>query len=54
MYRRKGEYDKAVRDFSEVSRLRPVDASFHLMRGNAYDEKEEYDKAIKDNSQNNL
>ncbi len=47
-YSRKGEYDRAIRDFDAALRLKPDDASAFYNRGNAYAKKGEYDRAIRD------
>ena len=44
----KGEYDKAIADFTEAIRLKPDDAAAFFYRGLAWGNKREYDKAIAD------
>ena len=48
-YGHKGEYDKAIADFTEAIRLEPETISRRIeYRGDAYAEKGEHDKAIAD------
>jgi len=47
-YSRKGEYDRAIRDFDAALRLKPDDASAFYNRGIAYYGKGQYDQAIRD------
>lgn len=47
-YRKKGEYDKAIDDFTEALRLNPKFLSAHAHRGNAHFDKKDYDKALAD------
>jgi tetratricopeptide (TPR) repeat protein len=47
-YAKKGQYDKAIREFSEAIRLDPKNADAYHQRGLAYDQQKEYDKAISD------
>ena len=54
-YHEKGEYDKAIADYTEAIRLNPNDNYAYTWRGRtykqrglSYDEKGEYDKAIAD------
>jgi tetratricopeptide (TPR) repeat protein len=44
----KGEYDNAIKDFTEALRLKPDSAAVYNWRGLAWDSKKEYDKAIAD------
>ena len=44
----KGEYDKAIADYSEAIRLNPKYTWAYINRGNAWQAKGEYDKAIAD------
>lgn len=44
----KGEYDKAVANYSEVLRMNPSDKVAYVNRGIAYDEQGKYDEAISD------
>ena len=46
--RDKGDYDKAIADFTEAIRLDPKDAKAYCNRGVAYGKKREYDKAVAD------
>src|SRR5262249_37259280 len=45
-YLAKGNYDRAVADFSESIRLNPDDATYYNNRGIAYEGKQDYDRAI--------
>ncbi|MDR0569102.1 MAG: tetratricopeptide repeat protein [Spirochaetaceae bacterium] len=45
-HRNKGEYDKAIAEFTQAIQLKPDDAVYYNNRGVAYDKKGEYDKAI--------
>ena len=47
----KGEYDQAIKDYSQAIKLTPGDAAAWFNRGNSYADKGEYDQAIKDYSQ---
>jgi tetratricopeptide (TPR) repeat protein len=47
-WERKGEYDKAITDYTESIRLDPKHGSSFLNRGNAWDRKGEDDNAIRD------
>jgi tetratricopeptide (TPR) repeat protein len=47
-YENKGEYDRAISDYSEAIGLKPDDAYAFNRRGIAYSHKGEYDKAISD------
>ena len=47
-YGNKGEYDRAISDFTEAIRLDPKLASAYYNRGIAYENKGEHDKAIAD------
>jgi tetratricopeptide (TPR) repeat protein len=49
-YIKKGDYDRAIPDFSEAIRLNPS-FGYYRERGIAYNEKGEYDKAIQDFSE---
>ena len=52
MYRRKGQYDRALDDYDEALRLDPMDRAPTLTsRGNAWRGKHEYDRAIADHSE---
>ena len=44
----KGEFDKAIADYTESIRLNPQRAETYWGRGHAYAEKGEFDKAIAD------
>ena len=46
----KGEYDQAIKDYSEAIKLKPDDAFAWYERGKAYAYKGDYDQAIKDYS----
>jgi lipoprotein NlpI len=48
LYEKKGEYDKAIADFTRALELNPKDEYAYYHRGYAYDSKGEYDKAITD------
>jgi tetratricopeptide (TPR) repeat protein len=48
LYDRKGEYDKAIADYTKYIQLRPNDDSAYNNRGVAYKNKGDYDKAIAD------
>ena len=45
---RRGEYDKAIADYTEAIRLNPKDAEERCNRGSVRYAKGEYDKAIAD------
>jgi tetratricopeptide (TPR) repeat protein len=45
---RRGEYDNAIKDFTELIRLDPTDTVALLDRGNAYRDKRDTDRAIRD------
>ena len=47
-YYKKGQYDRAIDDFSTVIRLKPDDADAFNNRGIAYKKKGQYDRAIDD------
>ncbi len=47
-YKRKGQWDRAIADYSEAIRLKPDDAQVFNNRGNAYYFKGQLDRAIKD------
>jgi tetratricopeptide (TPR) repeat protein len=47
-WRSKGEFDRAIADYSEAIRLEPDLATVHASRGNVWMEKGEYDRAISD------
>ena len=47
-YNNKGNYDRAIADFNEASRLNPNDARVFHVRGVAYYNKSNYDRAIED------
>ena len=47
----KGEYDQAIKDYSEAIKLKPDDADAWNSRGHACRLKGEYDQAIKDYSE---
>ncbi len=52
MYRRKGQYDRALDDYDESLRLDPTDRAPTLTsRGNAWRGKHEYDRAIADHTE---
>jgi tetratricopeptide (TPR) repeat protein len=46
VYRRKGEYDRAIADASEALRLDPQLAPAYFTRGEAYRRKGDFDRAI--------
>jgi len=48
VYEEKGEFDKAIADFTESVRLNPQCAETYCGRAYAYREKGEFDKAIPD------
>ncbi|MEQ8190615.1 MAG: tetratricopeptide repeat protein [Candidatus Eremiobacterota bacterium] len=48
IYRQKGEYNKALSDFTEALRLKPFKAEFYATRGSIYTEIKEYDRAMAD------
>ncbi|MDR2493722.1 MAG: tetratricopeptide repeat protein [Spirochaetaceae bacterium] len=47
-YYNKGEYDRAVADYTEALRINPNNAIVYNNRGYAYKEKGEYDRAVAD------
>ena len=47
-HKRKGQWGKAIADYSEAIRLKPGDADFVVSRGNAYYYFGQFDRAIKD------
>ena len=47
-YKRKGQWDRAIADYSEAIRLKSDDAQAFNNRGNAYFHKGQLDRAIKD------
>src|SRR5262249_9368062 len=47
-YYNKGDYDRAVADFSKVIERNPNYAKAYINRGNAYDNKGDHDRAIAD------
>ncbi|MFL6950578.1 MAG: tetratricopeptide repeat protein, partial [Xanthobacteraceae bacterium] len=47
-HRQKGDYDRAIADFSEAIRLDPKDAAVYNNRGNAWRAKGDNDRAIAD------
>ena len=47
-YRRKGQYDRAIKDYTEAIRLRPDNAFAFRLRGDAYSLNSQHDQAIKD------
>jgi len=51
LYDEKGEYDKAIRDFSEAIHLNPQDPHSYVERGITFKRKKEFDKAIADHSE---
>ena len=44
----KGEYDRAIADFTSLIKMNPYSCEAYYNRGEAYAEKGEYDKAIAD------
>jgi tetratricopeptide (TPR) repeat protein len=51
VYDRKGESDKAIREFAEAVRLNPADPLTYVDRGIAYKGLRDYDKALADHSE---
>jgi tetratricopeptide (TPR) repeat protein len=47
-WHRKGDYDRAISDYSEAIKLKPNFPDAFFTRGMAWDEKGEYDRAISD------
>lgn len=45
---KKGDADKAIKDFDEYIRLNPTDSAAFTSRGLAWQDKKEFDKAIRD------
>jgi tetratricopeptide (TPR) repeat protein/serine/threonine protein kinase len=50
-YARKGDYDRAIDEYTQAIRLRPDDAGAFYSRGDAYNGKGDYDRAIEDFTQ---
>ena len=50
-YRSKGDFDRAIADYSEAIRLDPKLAAAYNNRGNAYKNKGDFDRAIADLSE---
>ena len=50
-YNEKGNYDRAIADYSQSIQLRPGDADAYHKRGDAYNKKGDYDRAIADYDQ---
>ena len=44
----KGDFDKAIADYTQAIRLDPKDAEAHFGRGCSYSKKGDHDKAIAD------
>lgn len=47
-YKNKGDFDRAIADFTQAIQLNPKDAKPHVNRGNAYSDKGDFDHAIAD------
>jgi tetratricopeptide (TPR) repeat protein len=47
-YFKKGEYDKAIADYTQAIQLNPGSAEVYYIRGNMYSDIKEYDKALTD------
>ena len=47
-YNNKGEYDKAIKEFTKALEINPKDATIYNVRGVAYYDKGQYDQAISD------
>ena len=47
-YYQKGDYDRAIRDFTKAIEINPRYAKAYNYRGSAYGEKGDYDQAIRD------
>src|SRR5262249_42173725 len=47
-YYHKKEYDQAIRDYDQATRLNPNDSDYFYRRGLTYFEKHDYDRAIQD------
>jgi tetratricopeptide (TPR) repeat protein len=50
-YRLKGDFDRAIQDYSQAIRINPKSASIYNNRGVAYDRKGDYDRASADYDQ---
>jgi len=48
VYDNKGEYDKALKDYTQAIQINPKDSDIYNNRGNTYYNKREYDKAFDD------
>ncbi len=47
-YYEKGDYDRAISDYTEIIRLDPNDAEAYFFRGLVYDNKGDHERAIAD------
>ena len=50
-YRKKKQYDLAIKDYDQAIRLNPNDSAAFNNRGIAYKKKKQYDRAIEDYDQ---
>lgn len=51
LYGKRGEYDKAIADCTELLKLNPQNAHFFFTRGNFQGDKKDYEKAVRDYDQ---
>jgi lipoprotein NlpI len=47
-YKNKGDFDRAIADYTQAIQLNPKDAKPHVNRANAYSDKGDFDRAVAD------